>query len=216
MEKPSKKLSTTIIKTSIFPVIMLLLVICLLLFFKTIIAPTISLRLYQFLDKIISTVLTICFVFIIQRIVGAAIGWYKMNIAEKTDTHLDDELIPFLSRTVNVAIWTVAIMIILPFYGINISGLIAVFGVSSLAISLAAQDTIANIISGFLIMVDRPFKVGDEIKLPSGQKVEVLNIGIRRSRFLSEDKGVVIVPNLNLSKSSIVNYTYTNDTQPKA
>ncbi|MBN3041274.1 MAG: mechanosensitive ion channel, partial [Candidatus Omnitrophica bacterium] len=81
----------------------------------------------------------------------------------------------------------------------------------SLAIALAAQDTIANIISGFMIMIDRPFRVKDIIKLPSGEKVEVLEIGVRRSRFLSEEKAIIIVPNLELSKSKIVNYTYAEE-----
>ena len=86
--------------------------------------------------------------------------------------------------------------------------LIASLGVGSLAIALAAQDTIANIIAGFLIMVDRPFRIGDEIKLPSGEKVKVLDIGIRRSKFLSEENAIIIMPNLELSKSKIVNFTY--------
>ncbi|MFH1848359.1 MAG: mechanosensitive ion channel domain-containing protein, partial [Candidatus Omnitrophota bacterium] len=77
-----------------------------------------------------------------------------------------------------------------------------------LAIALAAQDTIANIIAGFLIMIDNPFSIGDCIKLPSGEKVKVLDIGIRRSKFESEDGAMVIVPNLELSKSKIINYTY--------
>lgn len=100
-------------------------------------------------------------------------------------------------------------MIVLSNFGININALIAALGVSSLAIALAAQDTIANIIAGFLIMIDRPFRVGDEIKLPSGEKVKVLEIGTRRSRFLNlEDKSIIIMPNLDMSKSKVINFTY--------
>jgi len=208
MEKVSKNIRFEIIRVSVLPTIMLLLVILLQIFYRIYAAPTLPLRLGQGLDKAISTLLVISVVFIAQRITDAAIIWYKSNVAAKTNTHLDEELLPFLSRSAKVAIWTIAIMMILPFYGVNISGLIAVFGVTSLAISLAAQDTIANIIAGFLIMVDRPFAAGDRIKLPTGEMVKVLDIGIRRSKFLSEDKGVVIVPNLNLSKSKIINYTY--------
>ena len=59
-----------------------------------------------------------------------------------------------------------------------------------------------------MIMVDSPFRVGDKIKIPSGEVVTVLDIGVRRSKFLSEDNAIIIVPNLELSKSRIVNYTY--------
>ncbi len=96
----------------------------------------------------------------------------------------------------------------MPFYGVNISALVTALGVGSLAIALAAQDTIANIIAGFLIMVDAPFKIGDKIKLPSGEMVKVLDIGVRRSKFLSEDNAIIIVPNVDLSKNKITNYTY--------
>ncbi|MBU0709612.1 MAG: mechanosensitive ion channel family protein, partial [Candidatus Omnitrophica bacterium] len=81
-------------------------------------------------------------------------------------------------------------------------------GVSSLAIALAAQDTISNIIAGFMIMIDNPFRVRDKIKLPSGEIVEVLDIGIRRTKCLAEDGAIIIVPNLDLSKNKIINFTY--------
>ena len=102
----------------------------------------------------------------------------------------------------------IALLIILPFYGVNITALVAALGVTSLAIALAAQDTIANVIAGFLIMIDRPFRLGDRIKLPSGELVKVLSIGVRRSTFVSDESAIIIVPNSNLSKSKIVNYTY--------
>ena len=57
-------------------------------------------------------------------------------------------------------------------------------------------------------MIDRPFRMGDKVKIPSGEIVTVLDIGIRRSTFLSDEKAVIIVPNLDLSKSKIINYTY--------
>ena len=65
-------------------------------------------------------------------------------------------------------------------------------------------------------MIDRPFCVGDSIKLPSGEEVKVLDIGIRRSKFISEDKAIFIIPNVDLSKSKIVNYTYGKELQSNA
>ena len=149
----------------------------------------------------------------IQRIIGGVSCWYNENIASRTETKLDDELIPLVRRAFKILTWVIALLVILPIYGVNISALIAALGVSSLAIALAAQDTIANIISGFMIMVDRPFRLNDSIKLPSGEVVKVLEIGVRRSKFLSEDKAIIIVPNLELSKQKIVNYTYGQEQQ---
>lgn len=159
-------------------------------------------------DKWVFTLFTAISAFLIQRLSSAFIEWYGTNIAEKTTTCLDDEFLPLIEKLTNLLIWVIAILIVLSRFGINTNGLIAALGVGSLAIALAAQDTISNIIAGFLIMVDRPYRIGDTIKLPSGEKVKVLNIGLRRSRFLAEDGAIIIVPNLELSKSKIVNYTY--------
>jgi small-conductance mechanosensitive channel len=204
----SKKVSWEIAKKIFLPVLLFLVFIGSYIFYKSTLAAYIPAPLRQSLKKHIIAVLIIIIAFICQRIVGAVSIWYGENIASKTETHLDDELIPLIRRTLKVLIWVLALLVILPFYGVNISALITTLGVSSLAIALAAQDTIANIISGFMIMVDRPFRRGDKIKLPSGEEVEVLEIGVRRSKFLSQDKAIIIVPNTDMSKSKIVNYTY--------
>lgn len=204
----SKEAWKQIIKKSLAPLILLTLFIIIYLYYRMTLAPLISEKLQQDLGKYFGTIFVISLAFSIQTISEAIIGWYKDNIAAKTKTKLDEKLVPILARTLKVAIWVIALLVILPFYGVNITALIAALGVGSLAIALAAQDTIANIIAGYLIMIDSPFEIGDRIKLPTGELVEVLDIGVRRSKFLSEDKAVIIVPNVNLSKNKIVNYTY--------
>ena len=208
MSKVSKKISWEIIKKSLLPLTALSALIVCYVMYRIKLAPNLSIETQANLQRYIGTIFVICITFIVLRISGAILGWYKENIAGKTQTRLDDQLIPIIGRTLNVIVWAIAFLLILPFYGVNISALIAALGVSSLAIALAAQDTIANVIAGFLIMVDSPFRVGDKIKIPSGEVVKVLDIGVRRSKFLSEDKAIVIVPNLDLSKSRIINYTY--------
>ncbi|NQT00302.1 MAG: mechanosensitive ion channel [Candidatus Omnitrophica bacterium] len=203
-----KKPTAEVIKKSILPLLTLLIFITSYVYYKLHIVPLITEELQQSLKKYFGTILIISVAYIIHRIAGAFLDWYKENVAALTLTKLDDKLVSIFSRTAKVAIWVLALLVILPFYGINISALVAALGVSSLAIALAAQDTIANIIAGFLIMVDSPFRVGDKIKLPTGEVVEVLDIGVRRSKFLSEEEAIIIVPNVNLSKNKIINYTY--------
>ena len=208
MKKVSKNMSWEIVKKGFLPVLLFLFFLAGYVYYRTKIAPSLSPEVYQRLHKHVIAIFIASIAFIIQRIAGAVFAWYKETIADKTTTRLDDKLIPIFRRTFNVIIWVITLLIILPFYGVNISALIAALGVSSLAIALAAQDTIANIIAGFLIMVDTPFREGDKIKLPSGEIVKSLDIGVRRSKFMAEDGSIIIVPNLNLSKSKIVNFTY--------
>lgn len=208
MRPASKNISREIIKKIFLPVLIFILIIILYIHYSSKLAPRLPLQFQQNLKKYIGSIFIISIAFIMQRIMGGISSWYKENIASKTATQLDDELIPLFRRTSKIAVWIIALLVILPLYGVNISALIATLGVSSLAIALAAQDTIANIISGFMIMIDRPFRLDDKIKLPSGETVKVIDIGVRRSKFLSQDNAIIIVPNLELSKSKIVNYTY--------
>jgi len=211
MQKISKRIGWEIIRKSFLPGIILTLFFIAYVFYKKNIVPEISSELQIALKKYIGTIFIICIVFVIQRILSSILAWYKENIVLKTKTTLDDKLFPLIRRSLKIIIWIVALLIILPLYGVNISALVAMLGVASLAVALAAQDTIANIIAGFLILIDSPFEVGDKIKLPTGEVVKVLDIGIRRSKFLSEDKAIVFVPNLSLIKNKIINYTYTEE-----
>ncbi|MBL7157017.1 MAG: mechanosensitive ion channel [Candidatus Omnitrophica bacterium] len=208
MSPVSKKISWEIIKKAMLPAVFILAVGGFYWYYTLRIVPKISPEIYEASKKYIITLFILCGTFAVHRVSGAVFGWYKQNIASKTETKLDDQLVPLLRRTFNTLLWIVALLVILPVYKINISALVTALGVGSLAIALAAQDTIANIIAGFLIMIDSPFTVGDSIKLPSGEMVKVLDIGVRRSKFLAEDKAIVFVPNVDLSKSKIVNYSY--------
>lgn len=206
-------MSHAIVRRSVLPVLLLLLAAAAHVFFSLEIESRLPVDVHVVLRKVLKSVLVVSIAFIAQRVSVTAFNWYRDNIASKTATRLDDELIPLLRRVATIAVWVIAFLIILPLFGVNISALITALGVTSLAIALAAQDTIANIIAGFLIMIDRPFRLDDRIRLPSGEVVVVIDIGVRRSKFLAEDKSIVIVPNLDLSKSKIVNYTYGEERQ---
>ena len=208
MESKKKGIGFTIVKTSFLPIIVLLLLIIVIFSYKIYAAHLIPIIMRGSIKKIIITLLAISAGFIIQRIIDVVVLWYGESIAKVTSSTLDDELLPFLRKSIKIALWIAVLITLLPFYGVNVNALIATLGVGSLAIALAAKDTISNIIAGFLIMIDRPFRMGDKVKIPSGEVVEVLDIGIRRSTFLSDEKAVIIVPNLDLSKSKIINYTY--------
>jgi len=200
----SRKAWISLLKGSILPVIIGTVIFALFWF----VYERYSTHYKEYLDKIFVGFLIIFITYWVFKIAVALFNWYAVNIAAKTATKLDDKFIPLFKRIAVTIIWTIGFIILLSRLGVNISALVATLGVGSLAVALAAQDTIANIIAGFLIMIDSPFSIGDTIRLPSGEKVEVLDIGIRRSKFLSEDKGIIIMPNLELSKSKIINYTY--------
>jgi small-conductance mechanosensitive channel len=99
--------------------------------------------------------------------------------------------------------------IILSYFGIDITAFAAALGIGGLAISLAAQDTLADAISGFLILIDQPFRVGDRIEISGlGTWGDVVDIGTRTTRIRTRDNRLVIVPNSAIAKDQVINYTY--------
>ena len=99
--------------------------------------------------------------------------------------------------------------IILSYFGIDITAFAAALGIGGLAISLAAQDTLADAIAGFLILLDKPFRVGDRIEISGlGTWGDVVDIGTRSTRIRTRDNRLVIVPNSAIAKDQVVNYSY--------
>jgi small-conductance mechanosensitive channel len=99
--------------------------------------------------------------------------------------------------------------IMLSYFGIDITAFAAALGIGGLAISLAAQDTLADAIAGFLILLDQPFRVGDRIEISGlGTWGDVVEIGTRSTRIRTRDNRLVIVPNSAIAKDQVVNYTY--------
>jgi MscS family membrane protein len=101
------------------------------------------------------------------------------------------------------------VSIVLSFMGIDITAFAAALGIGGLAISLAAQDTLADAIAGFLILLDQPFRVGDRIEISGlGTWGDVVEIGTRSTRIRTLDNRLVIVPNSAIAKDQVVNYTF--------
>ncbi|MFZ1729063.1 MAG: mechanosensitive ion channel family protein [Bacteroidota bacterium] len=157
----------------------------------------------------ITTVMYVCF--FITRIVDSAVGWYLHEVATRTLTHLDDELAPLANRVLKVLIYLVGMIIVLDHFHQNISTLVVSLGVGSLALALAAQETLANMIAGFVLMIDRPFRIGDRIRLPDGTIGIVREIGIRSTRVIDDFQVMIITPNAEIVKSQIMNFSYPND-----
>jgi MscS family membrane protein len=143
------------------------------------------------------------------RLIRNLSTWYVTDVATRTDTPLDDQILPFIRRTALIILTITAIIVLLSHFDINVSAFITTLGIGSLAIALAAQATLSDTISGFVIMVDRPFRIGDRIELLDLDTWgDVVDIGLRSTRILTRDNRMVVVPNAVIGKSLIVNHSY--------
>jgi small-conductance mechanosensitive channel len=107
----------------------------------------------------------------------------------------------------------VFIAILAGYFGVGLLSITAALGLSGFAIALAAQDTISNIIAGFVIMFDSPFKIGDRIEVTSGGFWgDVVAIGMRSTQVRARDNRLVIVPNSVIVDNTVVNYSLPDST----
>jgi small-conductance mechanosensitive channel len=118
-------------------------------------------------------------------------------------------ILPLAVRALRVVIIFMGVYLVLARFGVNVMAFTAALGIGGLALSLAAQDTLADAISGFIILLDQPFRIGDRIEIQDlGTWGDVVDIGTRTTRIRTRDNRMVIVPNSLISKGQIVNYTY--------
>src|SRR5512139_1896589 len=112
-----------------------------------------------------------------------------------------------LSRVIAVVGVTLSLLTALSTMGVDINALIAALGLTSLAIGLALKDTIENTITGVLLLIQRPFKVGDIIKV-SDMTGTVTDVAIRTTNLKTFDGLHVLIPNRHVYNEVITNWTY--------
>lgn len=146
------------------------------------------------------------------RLVTHIFAWLGEEVSLKTEATLDEQLFPFFQRIVLILVSAIGLITILSHFDINITAMVTTLGIGSLAVALAAQNALEDTISGFLIMIDRPFRIGDRIELMDlNTWGDVVDIGLRSTRIRTRDNRMVVVPNSLIGKSLVVNYAYPND-----
>ncbi|HBF43625.1 MAG TPA: hypothetical protein DDW42_08375 [Desulfobacteraceae bacterium] len=181
--------------------IILLVGIGLLNLFK---APLVEKLFYAFLILILAS--------IANSIVNTLLPYMEEKIASKTQTDIDDVILSLSSKFSGVIIYATGIILALDVVGLNIMPFIAGAGVAGIAIGFAAKDTLSNLIAGVLLIIDRPFEVGDRIEVwsaPANSATwgDIIEIGLRATKIRTTDNIVVVIPNNEIMMRDIINYT---------
>ena len=141
-------------------------------------------------------------------LIGGLSDWYGKEVVYNTDTELDDKFLTFFRSLSRILVTIITFVILLSHFGIEPSALVTTMGIGTLAVALAAQETLSDFISGFMIMLDQPFSIGDRVEL---QEIDtwgdVVEVGLRSTRILTRDNRLVTVPNSVIGKGLIVNYS---------
>ncbi len=163
-------------------------------------------------EKVFFAGLVLLITSLAQSIVSRVIPFLEEKLASKTDTQVDDVILDLSKKFSGVIIYTTGGILALDVLGLNIMPFIAGAGVAGIAIGFAAKDTLSNLIAGVLLIIDRPFEVGDRIEVwsaPANSATwgDVLDIGLRATKIRTTDNIVIVIPNNEIMRRDIINYT---------
>lgn len=174
-----------------------------------------SLPLHETFFRLISSGLFVANVVIvcvlIYRILHEALVWYAERQHEGAGGAFSRQMVPMVEKVTMLFIIGAALMVVLRHFNYDILSLVTALGIGSLAIGMAAKDTLAHVISGFTLMIDRPFRIGDRIQLSGGQVGDVQDIGLRSTKIKTLDNQLLIIPNSDLCNTMLTNQAFPDN-----
>ncbi len=167
-----------------------------------------ELRLPVLLTKYVSMALQIVAsvfaIVIFYRLVDLVSAMFE-RLAERTESTLDDHLVPLVRKVLKVIVLLGGIAFILQnYWGVDITALLAGISIGGLAFALAAQDTVKNLFGSVMIFIDKPFQVGDWVVFKGGEGT-VEEVGVRSTRVRTFYNSIIYVPNATLADSTLDN-----------
>jgi MscS family membrane protein len=203
------QLDNVMLEASERPAGMLVLVFGLILTVHVLHPPLASFPIIGLADQAGRIISIIIGVWFLWRLLDGLAAYFSAK-ASQTDSSLDDQLVPFIAKTLKVFLVLTAVLVVAQNMGYSVSGLIASLGIGGIAIAMAAKDTIANVFGSVMILVDRPFTINHWIRTKEFEGV-VEEIGFRSTRIRTFEKTLVNVPNSILANMVVDNI----DARPK-
>ncbi len=124
--------------------------------------------------------------------------------ADQTESKLDDQLVPLVRKALKILVVLTGFLFLLQNLDVNVASLVAGLGIGGVAVALAAKDTIANFFGSLMIFVDRPFQIGDWVKIGDVEGI-VEVVGFRSTRVRTFYNSLVTVPNAHFTEAAIDN-----------
>ena len=155
-------------------------------------------------DGFLQFLLVMCVAWLITRLLDSLFEEFLVPLAAKSETDLDDQIIPIVRKTAKILVWSIAVIVALNNAGYNVGALIAGLGIGGLALAMAARDTVANVFGGFTVLADRPFVIKDRVKV-LGFEGHVREIGVRSTRIETLEGRIVTIPNAKFQDTPIEN-----------
>ena len=157
----------------------------------------------SFFNIVIQILFSVTLIWLAYRLTGV-VTEYMTALASKTESTLDDQLVPLLSRTLKIFVVVFGILVTIQNLGINVMSVLAGLGIGGLAFALAAKDAVANFFGSLMILFDKPFQAGEWIKVGEAEGT-VEEIGFRSTRIRTFYNSLISIPNAELMNAKIDN-----------
>lgn len=167
-----------------------------------------TLNLSQFIEYILVLLLLFSFLAVIVNFISF---FFDNSIAHarKEKEKEKQQILPLMKDVIRVLLWFFGTLIILAVvFGVNVGTIVTGLGIGGIAIAFAAKDSLENLLASFMVLIDKPFLIGDWIKVDNVEgKVE--RIGFRSTRIRSRDRSLIIIPNKKLIDNRLYNLSET-------
>jgi MscS family membrane protein len=158
------------------------------------------------LSKGFTVVVAVTVTYAVLKLVDLLMNYWHLRASADSDQEFREQIFPIIRKALKIFVIVVAVLVTLSNVGVNISAAIASLSIGGLAVGLAAQDTLANLFGAVAIFLDRPFRIGDRIKVETVEGM-VESIGMRSTRVRNLDGHHVTIPNKLMGNAIITNVT---------
>lgn len=177
------------------------------IFFLTVIVSVEALDLSEGIDRFLKRfVVSILILSLMSKLLKATkLVLNALANSKNRFKFVEERTIPILDISSKILIVGAALYFLILSWGIDPTAWLASAGIIGIAVGFAAKDTLANLFSGFFIVADSPYKLGDYIILDTGERGRVTHVGIRSTRLLTRDDVEITIPNSVIGNAKIVN-----------
>lgn len=161
---------------------------------------TIPPRPLLFLQKVSHSLVILLLTLLVARL---AAGYLKQKFGKTSGAFASTSI---LVTTIDLVVYAIGILFLLQSFDVAISPLLTAMGVGGLAAALALQDTLANLFSGINILMAKQIKIGDFVKLSTGEEGHVVDMNWRNTTIKTSSENMVVIPNQKFASSTITNY----------
>lgn len=140
------------------------------------------------------------------RVLQTGLDRYLPALARQQQASWDTQVLPLAKRLTTLVVFFLALTMVLRQFNVDITALVTTAGVASLAVALAAQDTLANMFAGLSIVMDQPFRVGDPVDLGDKRAGTVIAVGLRCTTIQQWDGSALVIPNKDMANSRVTNF----------